>query len=238
MKKEDLINRNIILATENQVKFQSYLGTTVYEWEINIKKNTLIIKTPKGKKLYFKIQLLGTESKADKTWMWAWANTQLRDIPEITEIARSMHDFSLEEGIGEFMEPVISLVDESYPYVIGFISCKLFDGTAFFRAEVDGGALGLIITDPIDYPDKETSTDLIIRSIHKAVKYFNFDIKIGIETYLSYHGYKIEELSKQRFIAKNESSSASIVYSLENNKLVELGDFRGESMPDKLIPHQ
>lgn len=57
--------------------------------------------------MYFQLQILGTYSEREKSWMWAWANKQ-SGIPEnLLKAAYHLQNFGNQGRINELMSPVL-----------------------------------------------------------------------------------------------------------------------------------
>lgn len=109
------------------------------------------------------VQLLGTEAYGNKSWLWAWANTQ-SGIPErLTAHARAMHDYGEKHGVAEFVQPQLDLEDID-GHRLSVAGAGLMHANAYYRGPYEGGALYMLITDAqISQPRSDPMSRLSMR---------------------------------------------------------------------------
>lgn len=217
MSKDVLIDKNILIGVEKQVKFQSTIGT-LYNWDLDINKKTLYIETS-NQKFNTTVQIIGTLLNIDKSWMWAWANTEFKENKNLISISNSLYELGVEENILEFTRPILYGIDEIFPYEIGCITNVLYDTQGFFYADYEDGFVLIAIVNGL--PEiKFTKPNDLIKVIKKGVKYFKFDLKVGISIYLEYHGYTTKEIDSNTTEAKKDGEI--ILYEIKDNKLIDI----------------
>lgn len=215
-----LLNQNVITGVQKQLNLQSIIGYA-YQWELDLDQAKLIIlNTNKNKKLTFKIEVLGSESSKNKSWMWSWANPELKYQDELLTTANSLYNLGVEESIKELTSPVIITGTNLFSYEIGCLAVSLFDLYGFFKATHQKGSLLLVISTSLPNLINLDSPGLI-NIIQKACKYFNFDIYQGIKTFLESHGYTINQIADNKYIACKNSQS-DIIFHISNNKLYSI----------------
>lgn len=218
-KKQELLNKNLLIGIEKQFNFQNLIGP-LYEWDLDLAKETLFINSKNLKKtLELKIQILGSFSNLDKSWLWSWANSEFKNSKNLIAIANSLYELGVDEHITEFTTPILYNLEDIFPYEVGCITTVLYDVIAFFKADYKEGFVIVIIVQGVEDIKIQKASDLI-KVIRKGAKYFKFDLHLGIQTYLEHHGYSIKTKDNNTFEAqKNE---ITITYKIKENKLIEI----------------
>lgn len=218
-KRQELLNKNLLIGIEKQFNFQNLIGP-LYEWDLDLAKETLFINSKNLKKrLELKIQVLGSYSNLDKSWLWSWANSEFKNSKNLIAIANSLYELGVDEHITEFTTPILYDLEDIYPYEAGCISTVLYDALAFFKAEYKEGFVIVIIVQGVEDIKIQEASDLI-KVIKKGIKYFKFDLRLGIQTYLEYHGYSIN--SKDHETIEARKNNINITYKIKEDKLVEI----------------
>ena len=92
-----------------------------------------------GGDLRFAIQLLGTESHRDGTWLWAWANAESNLPPALLHLCGWLRDYGGRAGIPELTEPGFPL-ERADGARLALVASGL-TGRPYYRGPYDGGAL-------------------------------------------------------------------------------------------------
>ena len=93
----------------------------------------------------YKIQLIGTESTSDQTFMWGWNNVNhLSD--ETLILAREMLQYGKETGLDILTTPVLNMTDIINGHTISIVACGLSKENYFYyRGPHNGGAVYLAV---------------------------------------------------------------------------------------------
>ena len=112
-------------------------------WRFDMDSGTLAF----GTRHTFAVQVLGTESHSDKSWLWGWANLQSGIPKRLLQAAEQLRAFGVEHGVPELTEAESPLarLNGDYFAMIASGACKA-DG--FYRGPYAGGALYLLLTLP------------------------------------------------------------------------------------------
>ncbi len=217
----DLIHTHICIAFDKQVALSEFLGQN-YLWEMDL--NKCVIKfweTSNKKRFSTNIQILGTESQIDNSWLWAWANPELQNLPKLIEKAQELNTLGIENSITLFTNGVVEL--DKFPYighVISLIAASYFDMSGYFRAEIkDGFAYVLLESLPIEL---KITPQKIINNFLKLINIFEFDHKLALRVYLPHHGYVIQEEADLQWVAQHKSNPKLTIIFDANNKVKEL----------------
>jgi hypothetical protein len=97
--------------------------------------------------LRFQAQLLGTESHANRSWLWSWVEGKSTAPKAMTKAAERLRGVGVEKGIPDLQQPEQAL-DLVSGEAIASIASGLFGVGPYFRVAYDGGALFGLVTDP------------------------------------------------------------------------------------------
>ncbi len=57
----------------------------------------------------FPLQIVGTESELDGSWMWGWPNAQSELNPQLLQVANKLRELGKSDGVAEFSAPISPL---------------------------------------------------------------------------------------------------------------------------------
>jgi hypothetical protein len=89
---------------------------------VDIANGTIAFHTSAGATLTAPIQVIGTYSTTESTWMWSWSNNTIG--PNLTEHARRVRDYGTGRTIASFTSPVI-MADNNQCWALSAVTCKL-----------------------------------------------------------------------------------------------------------------
>lgn len=114
------------------------------------------------------VEIFGTWSNYDNSWLWAWANESLQNSP----IGASLEIFSYGKtaGIPELTEDQIDLQDGN-AHEIAMVSTGILGGFGYYRCPYDGGAGFVIIRKWPFGPVSETIS--ASEAVSTALDFFN-----------------------------------------------------------------
>lgn len=218
----DLINEHICIAFDKQVAIAEFLGNE-YFWELNIKKGIITFSNTKGKikNQKFNIQVVGTESELDNSWLWAWANPEMQVYPRLIEVSNAMYNIGIENNIREIIDAEVSLT--KFPnagHIFCLIASSEFKASGYFRATHESGAVYVLIEGMALKSNMDSQK--LISNFQKVREYFDFDHKLALEVYLPHHGYKVEKKSEEKWFASKNSQQTIQISFNTNNKVEDI----------------
>src|SRR5205085_8678520 len=86
-----------------------------------------------ARRFRWKIQILGIESVATRSWIWAWANEAANIPAPLLKGVEVLHAWGAEKGADELDKPVMSL-SEIESATIGVVASGCLKGDAFYRS--------------------------------------------------------------------------------------------------------
>ena len=130
---DDLFAQHVATGMARQLALADLLGDRGWQLDLNAGSVTF------GNDLRYPVQLLGTESHADRTWLWAWANTASNLDPALLQLAGWLREHGRAEGLRELAEPSLRL-DHVDGHRLALVASGL-TGRAYYRGTYDGGAI-------------------------------------------------------------------------------------------------
>lgn len=137
--------------------------------------------------LSFSIQLIGSESNYDNTWLWIWAN-DISSFPEnLLQSANFLKEYGEKHDIGFFTIDKYKLTDFDGHFV-AMLSAGVCNSDCYYRAPYDGGAAYYLINGADEVKQiPETSTPTwIVNTFLDFISKYEVDHKLAIESYLKY----------------------------------------------------
>jgi hypothetical protein len=145
-----------------------------------------------GQSLSFPAQVLGTESEADGTWLWAWANSASGIPPRLLKAAEHLKRFGTENKVAELTEPELPLnkISGDQLAMIASGACK---SDAFYRGAYKGGALYLLIEGPNIQKLVRSSAQRVATVFTRAISEWPLNHRLAFLNYLHFKGYRNDQ---------------------------------------------
>ncbi len=136
-----LFEEHALLALEKQEKLVALLGE--HEWVLDLDAGQVRFDDRHA----FGVQILGTVSESDGSWLWAWADTHSPLPDDLLDTARQLRDLDTADRIPELQQPSVELsqIDGHY---LSMIASGLTRANAYYRGPIEGGAVFFLIFAP------------------------------------------------------------------------------------------
>ena len=141
-----------LLKDLNEECARRYKISTWPRWDYQLDAGTLVFSEGEIPKVIASIQVVGTTSKASKTWRWAWANTSLPS--HVKEKAREVQQFGKIEGLNRLTEPQLP-DDEHLGWEMTSIMARIIGAKGAYRCPDDNGFIYFVYTD-LNFADSKT----------------------------------------------------------------------------------
>ncbi|GAA2610388.1 DUF6882 domain-containing protein [Paractinoplanes durhamensis] len=178
---DDLFSRNVVSAMARQMALADLLGER--DWQVDIPTGSATF----GPDLRFGIQLLGTESHGDGTWLWAWANTGSNLPPTVLHLGGWLREYGQNSGITELTDPTFPL-DRADGHRLALIASGL-TGRPYYRGPYDGGALFFHLE---GVPPQEVTPERAITVLNQSISAFPMNHRIAVVSFLEQQGWRVE----------------------------------------------
>lgn len=112
-------------------------------WQVDLEAGEVYF----GDEYAWKIQLLGSEGYAAGTWLWCWANEQMRNLPEsVTHGARSLQAFGEQRNVPELQDGTFELGDVDGEF-IAMIAAGALQAQCHVVLPYEGGRAFALVKD-------------------------------------------------------------------------------------------
>ena len=136
---EEIIEQNAGLSFEKQMIFSDIIGSSA--WELNMEKGKIMFGN-----LEFSIQIIGSLSFNNNSWMWGWANTQSRMPENLLIQSNQLKEIGEKKNIKELTDGHFN-VEKGFEHKIGMMACGLFNSKSYYCANYGQGTLVVTIDD-------------------------------------------------------------------------------------------
>jgi len=208
---KELLSQHIGIAFGRQLAFADFLEkqNCLENSEFNVDMNQGVVTF--GKDLRYPIQLLGSESYGDSSWLWAWANTA-SNLPEnLLQSVNRLKSMGSELQIGEFTDPGFSL-ERAHGHLLSLIASGIHGHSCYYRAPYSGGALYFLVLDlPREIFETPDSPRLISTIMELISQSFDIDCRYMVESLFAAHQYSVQS-TPDGLLAVNGSESISISF--------------------------
>jgi hypothetical protein len=188
---------HVFRMLENQDALYNLLGE--HRWDFDMDAGTIVFSTEAGGGLlgrFFSeppkvlatcpIQLIGSESEADDTWLWAWANAQSRIPSELTRgVAQIRDEARALGGLELFFDPrPVPRPSPRFGTELAIICTGHLGLFAYYSCPHPGGLLHVAIAEPPAGIEIERSAMQATRIMHIGMSALEFDHRRAIAAYL------------------------------------------------------
>ncbi|WP_236045473.1 DUF6882 domain-containing protein [Paractinoplanes ovalisporus] len=178
---DDLFGRHVLTAMARQMALADVIGER--DWAVDMTAGGATF----GPDLKFPIQLLGSESHLDGTWLWAWANHASNLPPALTHLCGWMRGYGQNAGIAELTDASFPL-DRADGHRLALLASGL-TGRPYYRGPYDGGALFFHLE---GVPPHEITPERAITVISQTISAFAFDHRTGVAAFFEHQRWPYE----------------------------------------------
>jgi hypothetical protein len=167
---------------------QLALGDLLQErdWNVDISAGIATF----GDDLQYPIQLLGTESEYDGTWLWAWANEESNLPPELLHLGGWLREYGRRAGIAELTEPTFPL-QRADGHRLALVASGL-TGRCYYRGPYDGGALFFHLENVPPELLAPVRPERAMTILTEVVQQFPVAHRIVVESFFTQQGWRLE----------------------------------------------
>jgi uncharacterized protein DUF6882 len=212
---DDLFSRHVVTAMARQIALADLLGER--DWSVDLAAGAATF----GDDLRFPIQLLGTESHADGTWLWAWANTGSNIPPALLHLSGWLKGYGEQAAIPELTERSFSL-DRADGHRLALLASGL-TGRPYYRGPYDGGALFFHLE---NVPPQPVTPERAITVISQSIAAFPIDHRVAVVSFLEQQGWQVDSAEA---VTAHHPSGATMRVTFD--ELGRIAQFSGNIQP-------
>jgi hypothetical protein len=192
---EDLFSRHVFMAMARQTALADLIGER--DWSVDLGAGAVTF----GTDLRFPIQLLGSESHGDGTWLWAWANEASNLPPALLQLCGWMRGYGQNAGIPELTEATFPL-DRADGHRLALLASGL-TGRPYYRGPYDGGALFFHLD---DVPQQEVTPERAVTVISQTISAFPIDHRIAVVGFFEQLGWPVDHTDYAEVMAPGRAA--------------------------------
>lgn len=173
---ELLVEQHAGLSFEKQLRFGELIGDEA--WELDMTEGTITFG-----KLVFPIQVIGSFSFQDNSWMCAWANTESGMPEKVLQQSYKLRELGEEEDIDALNSGHFS-AEEEFVHQIGLFACGFFETKSYYCANYGQGILVVTIdSDAIPAIDK-SKVEVVGTAFSQLISSIELDHSNALFNYL------------------------------------------------------
>ncbi|MFL0104723.1 DUF6882 domain-containing protein [Tenacibaculum maritimum] len=209
----DLINQNAGFTLEKQLNFNDL--TKGLAWNIDLNTATLSFD-----KYHFPIEVIGSLSFNDYSWMWGWANEKSGIPKNLLQSSLIFKKMGEEKQIKEFTKGHFK-AEEGFEHQMGIVASGLLKADAYFCANYKQGTMVLIIKSDLIPKINEHQLDKILTTFPQVIDGIDLNHKESFKNYLIDRNLELNLQSKNKI--EGTKNNRTIVAEFDNlDRLVSL----------------
>ncbi len=166
-------------------------------------------------------QLLGTESEASGTWLWAWANTESNIPAHLLAASLALKAYGEQHGIPELTTPQLPL-HQIDGHTLALLASGICEANAYYRCPYEGGALYVLIMDENFPKCPDLPLQRIATVFPQAIASLEIpDHKLALVGYLDHYSF-VHEPDGDRIVVKEKGEVVLTATFDEQNRLTNL----------------
>ncbi|UII32321.1 hypothetical protein LVD17_00520 [Fulvivirga ulvae] len=183
---EELFEQNAGLSFEKQMILGDVIGSN--SWQFDMGSGTISF----GDALRFPVQVIGSLSFNDSSWMWGWANAK-SGIPENLLVqSNELKKLGEQKQIPELTDGHFS-VEEGFEHKMGMAACGLFKSKAYYCANYGQGTL-VVTIDSKEIPDIDKNRyEKMLTSFPQLISNIDVNHKAAFINYLIDREFQLKE---------------------------------------------
>jgi hypothetical protein len=195
---EDLFAQHVATGMARQLALAELLGDRGWQLDLNAGAVTF------GNDLRYPVQLLGTESHADRTWLWAWANSASNIDPSLLQLAGWLREHGRGEGIRELYEPSLRL-DRIDGHRLSLVASGL-TGRPYYRGTYNGGAIFFHLENLPSRVQGAVPPEKAFTVLGQVIQAFAVDHRTVVVSFLRQQGWRVDD-SKNGVVGRHPDGS-------------------------------
>ncbi|GAA1538726.1 hypothetical protein GCM10009691_12300 [Brevibacterium picturae] len=211
---QDLVNRAVFFSTEMQTHFGALIADA--EWEVDFTSDPhLTFTSAEGTVLRGRPHLLGSESKAQNTWLWGWEN--INEFPEtVVGLAHDVRKFGAAEDVAELVTEELQL-DEELALRLTLAAKEATGKWAHYPAAAGAGTTVWLLVDAPELTLPEAQVKTSVRALMQGLTQTTVtDHRVALEAYVAKRGIPTTALPEAGLRLLFADGSADLSFDEQN----------------------
>ncbi|WP_430785623.1 DUF6882 domain-containing protein [Actinoplanes sp. G11-F43] len=216
---DDLFAQHVATGMARQLALADLLGERGWQLDLNAGLVTF------GADLRYTIQMIGTESHSDGTWLWAWANTGGNIDPSLLELAGWLREHGRLYGVREFTEPSLRL-DRVDGHRIALVASGL-TGRPYYRGTYNGGAIFFHLENLPARVRGAVPPEKTFTVLGQVLQAFAVDHRTVVVSFLQQQGWRVDDAAHGVIGRHGDGSQLRVTF----DHLGRVSDMTGQLQP-------
>ena len=216
---DDLFTHHVATGMARQLALADLLGDRGWQLDLNAGMVTF------GDDLRYPVQLLGTESHGDGTWLWAWANTGSNLDPSLLQLAGWLREHGRIEGVRELTEPSMRL-DRVDGHRLALIASGL-TGRPYYRGSYNGGAIFFHLENLPSRVQGAVPPEKVFTVLGQVLQAFAVDHRSVVVAFLGQQGWRVDDSPAGVLGRHSDGSQMRVTF----DHLGRISDLTGQVQP-------
>lgn len=199
-----LFSTHVAQAFAKQLAFSDLLGDRGWDLDLSTGQVTF------GDDLFYKIQLLGTESDGDDSWLWAWANKASNFSSEVLKSSFELQEIGKNKSIFELSERSFK-TEVASGHMLALLATGINSEYCYYRGPYDGGAVYFLITNPPEQVLQPVDTQRAITVIMQCISQFEVDHNEMAKSFLTMQNFNYKR-TQDKTVATREDGAIEIEF--------------------------
>jgi hypothetical protein len=179
-----LFAEHVATGLARQIALSELIGDR--GWQLDLTSGIVMF----GDDLRYHIQLLGSESHEDGSWLWAWANEASNLPPALLQLCGWLREYGHREGVAEFTEPTFAL-QHADGHRLALLAAGL-TGRCYFRGPYPGGAVFFHLDDAPPQLTAPVQPERVPTVLSEVIQSFPVDHRIAVESFLRQQSWRLD----------------------------------------------
>ncbi|WP_433056893.1 DUF6882 domain-containing protein [Dactylosporangium sp. CS-033363] len=182
---EQLFAQHVATGMARQLALADLLGDR--DWQLDLTTGQATF----GTDLTFGVQLLGTESEAAQTWLWAWANEASNIPPALLHLTTWLREYGAEDRVDTFTEPSFPL-SVADGHKLALVASSL-TGRPYYRGPYDGGAVFFHLENTPPEVTAPVRPERALTVLQQVISAFPVDHRVTASSFFTQQGWQLTE---------------------------------------------
>jgi TPR repeat protein len=180
----DLLAEHAATSIAKQRAFKEWLGD--HTWMIDLAEGTVNFEHDR----VFRMQVLGTESQIDHSWLWAWANEISKPPPQVLEAAERLRALGEAEGIEELRRPGYHLA-EAGGHLLSLVASGVCGADAYYRGRHESTAVYFLVFATPVREQAPAPVEQVLATLTQALARLDVDHRRLVWHFLRQQGFEL-----------------------------------------------
>lgn len=201
---QDLFAQHVATAMARQYALADLLGDR--DWQVDLAAGTATF----GDEHSFPIQLLGSESHHDGTWLWAWANAESNLPPALLRLCSWLRDYGVRASVPVLTEPSLPL-ERADGHRLALLASGM-TGRPYYRGPYEGGALFFHLEGVPEVVLAPVTAERAVAVLSQVIQAFEVDHGSVARAFLHQQGWRVDEWPDGMLAQHPDGSQVKITF--------------------------